>query len=343
MEEQEKIEESKIDFKQVGAILGVLVLLIGAIVSGGGIADSIHVPSAAITFGVTFFILLYTFGTDFLAFLPNALLAVVRKPESNLRFSEIAGFAIPVVIGSGAIGSFIGFVQMLGNLQSPDKIGSGVAVALLTTMYGITAAVLVFMPLEKKFLIGDKVELSVTLDKKLFLRLIVIPACVIFFGFYLLGMVLVIFTDTHSVGERFSVYETDDKVLINESGEDAEVTMPTDYTNVLAVGKIMVLKYRTVIKLADPYSTDYFSSPKENSKGMYFKIKATILSQVSGRDSTEFMTAKGKKRLTDDIKKALSGLLPRGKDGLVSDVYFSELLVMPLAPQPAVTVGDPLL
>ena len=50
----------------------------------------------------------------------------------------------------GLIGTLIGLVQMLGNLDDPDAIGPSMAVALLTTLYGAIMANMVFSPLAGK-------------------------------------------------------------------------------------------------------------------------------------------------------------------------------------------------
>ncbi|MBK8908801.1 MAG: MotA/TolQ/ExbB proton channel family protein [Rhodospirillales bacterium] len=47
----------------------------------------------------------------------------------------------------GLIGTLIGLVQMMGNLEDPAAIGPSMAVALLTTLYGAILANLVFSPL----------------------------------------------------------------------------------------------------------------------------------------------------------------------------------------------------
>lgn len=47
----------------------------------------------------------------------------------------------------GMIGTLIGLIVMLGELEDPSSIGSGMAVALLTTFYGSFLANLVFLPL----------------------------------------------------------------------------------------------------------------------------------------------------------------------------------------------------
>lgn len=67
-----------------------------------------------------------------------------RQSASVLR--KMAEFA-PAM---GLIGTLIGLVQMLGNLQDPTTIGSAMAVALLTTFYGAVLANMVFLPLASK-------------------------------------------------------------------------------------------------------------------------------------------------------------------------------------------------
>jgi len=47
---------------------------------------------------------------------------------------------------------------MLKNLSSPDQIGAGMAVALLTTFYGAFSANLIFIPLAGKLGIYSKAE-----------------------------------------------------------------------------------------------------------------------------------------------------------------------------------------
>ena len=46
----------------------------------------------------------------------------------------------------GLIGTLVGLVQMLGNLEDPSTIGPSMAVALLTTFYGACLANMVFQP-----------------------------------------------------------------------------------------------------------------------------------------------------------------------------------------------------
>ncbi len=50
----------------------------------------------------------------------------------------------------GLIGTLIGLVQMLGNLDDPSTIGPSMAIALLTTFYGAVMANMIFLPLAAK-------------------------------------------------------------------------------------------------------------------------------------------------------------------------------------------------
>lgn len=50
----------------------------------------------------------------------------------------------------GMIGTLIGLVQMLRQLNDPTKIGPGMAIALLTTLYGVLIAYLLLNPLAGK-------------------------------------------------------------------------------------------------------------------------------------------------------------------------------------------------
>ena len=50
----------------------------------------------------------------------------------------------------GLIGTLVGLIQLLGNLDSPSQIGPAMAVALLTTFYGAVLAYMVFSPIAAK-------------------------------------------------------------------------------------------------------------------------------------------------------------------------------------------------
>lgn len=131
-------QERKFSPCRLIGFVGVLIVIAWSMLMGGGARMFIDIPSMAFIFGIAFFILLATFGTDFLKFLPQSLLTFVSSStESNPRFAQIALFASRYILSAGLIGLLVGLIQMLRNLESPESIGHGMAVALLTTFYAI--------------------------------------------------------------------------------------------------------------------------------------------------------------------------------------------------------------
>ena len=79
--------------------------------------------------------------------------AIPAFNEMTLRHEKSAGVfrkAAEVSPAMGLIGTLVGLVQMLGNLEDPSTIGPAMAVALLTTFYGAILANMVFAPLASK-------------------------------------------------------------------------------------------------------------------------------------------------------------------------------------------------
>jgi len=74
------------------------------------------------------------------------------------KILEFMGSAAPAF---GMIGTLIGLVQMLRSLESPESIGAGMAVALITTFYGALTANLIFIPLAGKLGLYSKAESTV--------------------------------------------------------------------------------------------------------------------------------------------------------------------------------------
>ncbi len=207
----------------VGVVLGFLVVL-SAIVVGGGWQSFVHIPSLAITIGGMLCATLIHFSLpQFLGIFSVIKKTIVTKiPSSTELIQNMLNFAVinrrdgalaleqeipkisdlffvkglqmivdgqdPEVIRNlmsleienlqdrhssgkkilefmgaaapafGMVGTLIGLVQMLKNLSSPDQIGSGMAVALLTTFYGAFTANLIFIPLAGKLGIYSKAE-----------------------------------------------------------------------------------------------------------------------------------------------------------------------------------------
>ena len=62
---------------------------------------------------------------------------------------ESAGGYAPTI---GIIGAVMGLIHVMENLSDPSKLGAGIAVAFVATIYGVGSANLVFLPVAKKLM-----------------------------------------------------------------------------------------------------------------------------------------------------------------------------------------------
>jgi chemotaxis protein MotA len=70
--------------------------------------------------------------------------------ERHRRSASILRRAAEIAPAMGLIGTLVGLVQMLAELDNPANIGPAMAVALLTTFYGAIMANVILMPLAAK-------------------------------------------------------------------------------------------------------------------------------------------------------------------------------------------------
>jgi chemotaxis protein MotA len=75
------------------------------------------------------------------------LAALDERHNPVINFIKAMGGYAPTM---GMIGTVVGLINMLGNLSDPEQLGLGMSVALLTTLYGVIFANLVFLPVAAK-------------------------------------------------------------------------------------------------------------------------------------------------------------------------------------------------
>jgi chemotaxis protein MotA len=78
------------------------------------------------------------------------------RHKSGQSIFETMGTLAPAF---GMIGTLIGLIKMLQNLQNPEAIGPGMAVALITTFYGALMANLIFIPIAGKLKVRSNEEI----------------------------------------------------------------------------------------------------------------------------------------------------------------------------------------
>lgn len=81
--------------------------------------------------------------------------------QRHARSAGILRRAGEVAPAMGLIGTLVGLIQMLGNLDDPSTIGPSMAVALLTTFYGAILANMLFNPLANKLERNSMIETTV--------------------------------------------------------------------------------------------------------------------------------------------------------------------------------------
>lgn len=87
--------------------------------------------------------------------------------ERNKRASNILKKAAEIAPTMGLVGTLIGLVQMLADLENPETIGPAMALALLTTFYGAILGSVILSPLATKL---EKIAAEHTLMQVLTLK-----------------------------------------------------------------------------------------------------------------------------------------------------------------------------
>ncbi|KAB7622629.1 flagellar motor protein PomA [Alkalilimnicola sp. S0819] len=77
----------------------------------------------------------------------------IERHEQGENVFRALGDVAPAM---GMIGTLIGLVQMLSNMDDPKQIGPAMAIALLTTLYGAVMANAIFLPIADK--LGNRNE-----------------------------------------------------------------------------------------------------------------------------------------------------------------------------------------
>ncbi len=83
--------------------------------------------------------------------------AVASRHKSGKSLLDLVGKYAPAY---GMIGTLVGLIIMLGNMSDPDAIGPGMAVALITTLYGAMLSNMLVLPFADKLALYSRKEME---------------------------------------------------------------------------------------------------------------------------------------------------------------------------------------
>ncbi|MEJ5226630.1 flagellar motor protein [Thermodesulfovibrio sp.] len=90
----------------------------------------------------------------------DVVLKKIKNFEDEVKTAskvfESAGGYAPTI---GIIGAVLGLIHVLQNITEPSKIGTGIAIAFVATIYGVGSANLIFIPLAKRIIQKAKREI----------------------------------------------------------------------------------------------------------------------------------------------------------------------------------------
>ncbi|MDP5290733.1 flagellar motor protein [Oceanimonas sp. CHS3-5] len=88
--------------------------------------------------------------------LDNELARIEEQKELEARVFEAMGGYSPTI---GIIGAVLGLIQAMSHLDDPARLGSGIAVAFVATLYGVGLANLLLLPLANRLRAIYRLEL----------------------------------------------------------------------------------------------------------------------------------------------------------------------------------------
>jgi len=129
-------------------IIGLIAILTLILLAMGDVTLFFNMPSVLIVLGGTIGMLLWagaSIGSMFKAvFSGNATLEELQAGVNGWRLARV------FTIAAGVMGTVIGLILMLHKMDDPAAIGPAMAVAMLTTFYGIVLSFAICLPLQAR-------------------------------------------------------------------------------------------------------------------------------------------------------------------------------------------------
>ncbi len=125
---------------RIGGLAAFAILIGWAVDSRGSYSVFVDFPSLAIIVGCAAPLLLAAFGWTGTRDAVRSLLGATNTDGESAAafFRTAAAFSL----AGGFLGTLIGLVHILANMEDPSTIGAGMALALLTQLYGVLLAMI---------------------------------------------------------------------------------------------------------------------------------------------------------------------------------------------------------
>ena len=150
----------KVDVSSIVGVLGAFILIVLAIRQGGELSSFIDLTSVLIVVGGTVFLNLLSFPLkNFVSSFDYYVYAFVypnfeedeKKVQGDLEtyilmFDRVMTFSK----SCGGVGILMGFVWLCQNLNDPAFMGPAIAVMLLSSLYALVVAYVLFLPAKTK-------------------------------------------------------------------------------------------------------------------------------------------------------------------------------------------------
>lgn|GEM_PF-5313 len=81
------------------------------------------------------------------AILEQYIYTTAERHAKGIKIFEAAGGYAPTM---GIIGTVMGLIHVLSNISTPDKLGPSIALAFIATLYGVSTANLIWLPIAAK-------------------------------------------------------------------------------------------------------------------------------------------------------------------------------------------------
>jgi flagellar basal body-associated protein FliL len=177
------MSDRKIQFSHVLAIGGLCAsICLGLLIGGGNPLGLIVLSEWVIVLGVTWFALLATYGSYFLYFSGDSLLAMFGKRPPNEKFVEIAKTGSRYALGAGFVGLILGLIVTLAHIDGVVlEVANHIGSSLIGLLLGVILSELWFPFLALTYSAGQEPIHPPNYRRFLFLGLSIPPLLVVAF------------------------------------------------------------------------------------------------------------------------------------------------------------------